>query len=144
MKDAVRLAEPVDDADIRALGRAAERITLDLIDGELAAEAAGDRLHELCQDLLRVVLLGTGHECRVSRDVRHDEKTFHRRDGTRARRPPIAVRLAKQAVLAADETALGAGLEQERRLYELSMATEDRIEGMNAFLEKRAPDFKGR
>ena len=61
-----------------------------------------------------------------------------------ARRPPIAVRLAKQAVLAADETPLGAGLEQERRLYELSMATEDRIEGMNAFLEKRAPDFKGR
>ena len=36
-----------------------------------------------------------------------------------ARRPPIAVRLAKQAVLAADETTLSAGLEHERRLYEL-------------------------
>ena len=32
----------------------------------------------------------------------------------------------------------------ERRLYELAMATEDRIEGMDAFLEKRRPDFKGR
>ena len=63
---------------------------------------------------------------------------------TVARRPPIAVRLGKQAVLAADETALGAGLEAERRLYELAMATEDRIEGMDAFLEKRKPDFKGR
>jgi enoyl-CoA hydratase/carnithine racemase len=61
-----------------------------------------------------------------------------------ARRPPIAARLAKQAVLAADETTLSAGLEQERRLYELSMATEDRIEGMDAFLEKRKPQFKGR
>jgi enoyl-CoA hydratase/carnithine racemase len=61
-----------------------------------------------------------------------------------ARRPPLAVRLAKQAVLAADETGLEAGLAQERRLYELSMATEDRVEGMKAFLEKRRPDFKGR
>ena len=44
----------------------------------------------------------------------------------------------------ADETSLGAGLEQERRLYELAMATEDRVEGMQAFLEKRRPEFKGR
>ncbi|MFL5868811.1 MAG: enoyl-CoA hydratase-related protein [Thermoleophilaceae bacterium] len=64
--------------------------------------------------------------------------------GVVARRPPLAVRLGKQAVLAADETALTAGLDQERRLYELAMATEDRVEGMNAFLEKRKPDFKGR
>ena len=55
-----------------------------------------------------------------------------------------ATRLAKQAVLAADETGLAAGLEQERRLYELAMATEDRVEGMNAFLEKRKPEFQGR
>ena len=61
-----------------------------------------------------------------------------------ARRPPIAARLAKQAVLAADETGLAAGLEHERRLYEIAMATEDRIEGMDAFLEKRRPEFKGR
>jgi enoyl-CoA hydratase/carnithine racemase len=63
---------------------------------------------------------------------------------TVAERPPIAARLAKQAVLAADETALSAGLESERRLYELSMATEDRVEGMRAFLEKREPKFKGK
>jgi len=61
-----------------------------------------------------------------------------------AKRPPIATRLAKQAVLAADETALSAGLEMERRLYELSMATEDRVEGMQAFLDKRAPEFRGK
>ena len=61
-----------------------------------------------------------------------------------ARQPPIAARLAKQAVLAAEETGLSAGIETERRLYELAMATEDRIEGMDAFLEKRRPEFRGR
>jgi enoyl-CoA hydratase/carnithine racemase len=61
-----------------------------------------------------------------------------------ASRPPLAARLAKQAVLVAEETSLAAGIEQERRLYELAMATEDRVEGMQAFLEKRKPDYRGR
>jgi enoyl-CoA hydratase/carnithine racemase len=64
--------------------------------------------------------------------------------GVVAQRPSLAVRFAKQAVLAADETPLGAGLEQERRLFELAMATEDRVEGMTAFVEKRPPEFRGR
>jgi enoyl-CoA hydratase/carnithine racemase len=64
--------------------------------------------------------------------------------GRIARRPPIAARLAKQAVLTADETALSVGLDAERRLYELSFATEDRVEGMRAFVEKRKPGFQGR
>jgi enoyl-CoA hydratase/carnithine racemase len=63
---------------------------------------------------------------------------------TIARRPPLAVKLAKQAVLAADEMPLTAGLAHERRLYELAMATEDRVEGMQAFIEKRRPRFEGR
>jgi enoyl-CoA hydratase/carnithine racemase len=63
---------------------------------------------------------------------------------TVAARPPIAARLAKQAVLVAEETALSPGIENERRLYELAMATEDRIEGMTAFLEKREPKFEGK
>ena len=63
---------------------------------------------------------------------------------TVAERPPLAARLAKQAVIAAEETALSAGVEYERRLYELAMATEDRVEGMSAFLEKRRPNFEGR
>jgi enoyl-CoA hydratase/carnithine racemase len=61
-----------------------------------------------------------------------------------ASRPPLAARLAKQAVLAAEETTMSAGLAQERRLYELAMATEDRVEGMQAFLEKRRPEYRGR
>jgi enoyl-CoA hydratase/carnithine racemase len=61
-----------------------------------------------------------------------------------ARRAPLAARLGKQAVLAADEMPLSAGLEHERRLFELAMATEDRREGTRAFLEKRRPEFRGR
>jgi enoyl-CoA hydratase/carnithine racemase len=63
---------------------------------------------------------------------------------TVAERPPLAVRMAKQAVLAAEETAMSAGMEHERRLYELTMATEDRVEGLTAFIEKRKPEFRGR
>jgi enoyl-CoA hydratase/carnithine racemase len=63
---------------------------------------------------------------------------------TVAERPPIATRLAKRAVLTADETALSAGLVAERQMFEEAMATEDRVEGMNAFIEKREPDFKGK
>jgi enoyl-CoA hydratase/carnithine racemase len=61
-----------------------------------------------------------------------------------ASRPPVAVRLAKQAVLAAQETDLAEGLRTERNLFDEVMATEDRVEGMTAFLEKREPRFQGR
>jgi enoyl-CoA hydratase/carnithine racemase len=63
---------------------------------------------------------------------------------TVAARPPIATRLAKRAVLGAEETSLADGLAAERGLFDEAMATEDRVEGMQAFLEKREPDFKGR
>jgi enoyl-CoA hydratase/carnithine racemase len=61
-----------------------------------------------------------------------------------AERPPLALRLAKRAVLAAQETSLAEGLRTERELFEEAMATEDRVEGMSAFLEKREPRFEGR
>jgi enoyl-CoA hydratase/carnithine racemase len=61
-----------------------------------------------------------------------------------AERPPLAVRLGKRAVLAAEQTSLEEGLRAERQLFEEAMATEDRVEGMNAFLEKRQPRFEGR
>jgi enoyl-CoA hydratase/carnithine racemase len=61
-----------------------------------------------------------------------------------AERPPLALRLAKRAVLTAQETNLADGLRAERELFDEAMATEDRVEGMNAFLEKREPRFQGR
>ena len=61
-----------------------------------------------------------------------------------AARGPIAVRLAKQAVLAAFETTLEEGLEIERKNFLLLFATEDKREGMQAYIEKRKANFKGR
>src|SRR5262245_11683314 len=54
---------------------------------------------------------------------------------TIAARAPIATRLGKRAVLAAEAGDLAAGLEAERELFDQAMATEDRIEGTTAFLE---------
>ena len=61
-----------------------------------------------------------------------------------ATKSPIALRLAKEAVNAAYEMSLTDALAHERRLFYLLFASEDQKEGMAAFLEKRAPDFKGR
>lgn len=57
--------------------------------------------------------------------------------------PPIAARMAKRAVLGAEEMGLKAGIAHERRLMEVAFATDDRVEGMTAFLEKRTPVWKG-
>jgi len=64
--------------------------------------------------------------------------------GTIAAKPPLAVRLAKEAVLKAWELPLAEGLAHERRAYTLLFSTDDRREGVAAFLEKRPPRFTGR
>lgn len=61
-----------------------------------------------------------------------------------ASRPPIAVRLAKEAVNWAVDVELGEGLVKERQHFYKLFDTEDQKEGMKAFLEKRKPVFKGK
>lgn len=55
-----------------------------------------------------------------------------------------AVRLAKEAVNRAFETSLTEGILHERRLFQSTFATEGQKEGMQAFIEKRAPIFRHR
>jgi len=61
-----------------------------------------------------------------------------------AAKPPLAVRMAKEAVLKAFETPLAEGLASERKSFYFLFATEDQKEGMHAFLEKRKGVFKGK
>jgi enoyl-CoA hydratase len=61
-----------------------------------------------------------------------------------ASKAPIAIRLAKEAVNKVYETPLADGLEYERRLFYYLFATEDQKEGMQAFIEKRKPEWRGR
>ncbi len=58
--------------------------------------------------------------------------------------PPLAVRTAAESVRMADELPLSAGLRHERRLFQVLFGTEDKTEGMAAFLEKRSPEWRGR
>ena len=61
-----------------------------------------------------------------------------------AQMSPIAVRLAKEAVLKNYESFLTGGLELERKNFYLLFATEDQKEGMKAFVEKRPAKFTGK
>lgn len=61
-----------------------------------------------------------------------------------AERPPVAVRMAREALRIGAETTLRDGLEVERRNYLLLYDTADQKEGMAAFLEKRLPNFLGK
>jgi enoyl-CoA hydratase/carnithine racemase len=60
-----------------------------------------------------------------------------------ASRAPIAVRQAKFAIEAGADAGLAAGLDIEQRAYELLLGTQDRLEGLQAFAEKRPPRFRG-
>jgi enoyl-CoA hydratase len=73
-------------------------------------------------------------------DLRQHTMQFAR---TMAGFSPVTLRLAKAAVSAAMEAPLSAGLAMERELFITAFASDDRREGVAAFLEKRAAEFKG-
>lgn len=61
-----------------------------------------------------------------------------------AERAPLGIRFAKEAVNNAFETFLTDGIADERRSFYFLFSTEDQKEGMQAFIEKRRPEWKGR
>ena len=61
-----------------------------------------------------------------------------------AEKAPIALQLCKEAVKFASRSNLDEGLRREVDLFAICFSTEDKAEGVSAFLEKRKPDFKGR
>lgn len=61
-----------------------------------------------------------------------------------ASKSPIALQMAKEAVKTASKLNLDEGLKREIDLFAISFASEDKEEGVSAFLEKRKPHFKGK
>jgi enoyl-CoA hydratase len=61
-----------------------------------------------------------------------------------AEKSPVGLRLAKEAVKLASRSNLDEGLRREVDLFALVFSSEDKDEGVKAFLEKRKPEFKGR
>ena len=70
--------------------------------------------------------------------------TAGRLAGVLARRGPLALRYAKEAVLRAFDLPLADGIRLEHDLYVLLQTTVDRREGVRAFLERRPPRFEAR
>ncbi len=64
--------------------------------------------------------------------------------GQVARRSQVAIRLTKEAINKAYETSLEEGLAFERRNFLIAFGSEDKAEGMRAFIEKRRPEWKHR
>jgi len=60
-----------------------------------------------------------------------------------AAKSPVALRYIKEAVRASVRAPLDEGLRLERTLFGLVFASEDKVEGVEAFLQKRKPEFKG-
>jgi enoyl-CoA hydratase len=61
-----------------------------------------------------------------------------------AEKAPIALQLCKEAVKFASRSNLDEGLRREVDLFSICFSTEDKVEGVSAFLEKRKPQFKGK
>ncbi len=61
-----------------------------------------------------------------------------------AKKSPVALRLIKRSAQASTRTTLDEGLQQEKALFGIAFASEDKAEGVAAFLEKRPANFKGR
>lgn len=61
-----------------------------------------------------------------------------------AQKSPVALQLIKEAVRASLRVPLDEGLRQETTLFGLAFSSEDKAEGVGAFLAKRSPEFKGR
>lgn len=95
----------------------------------------------------RVIDAETAREYGMIDHVVPDERLYEKAEelaGMMAEKSPIALRYAKEAVLASSRQFLNEGRRTEVDLCSMLFSTEDQAEGMSAFLEDRDPQFEGR
>ena len=86
------------------------------------------------------------YEIGLASEVVPDEEVLEtaiKRATTIARMPPLATQAIKEAIIQGETASLESAMLLERKAFQLLFATEDRREGMKAFIEKRRPSFKG-
>ena len=110
----------------------------------LVRRVGSQRARELCftgRNVLAPEAVQIGLALRICESVVDDAVSLGE---SIAANGPVAVRLAKRAILDADGLPLGAAQIGERQLFGLCFATTDQQEGMGAFLEKRKAQFTGK
>jgi enoyl-CoA hydratase len=78
----------------------------------------------------------------ISKELLHEETVKFAKK--LAEKPPLSLRLIKESVLKAVDYPLYEGMQFERKNFYLLFSSEDQKEGMQAFIEKRKPNFKGK
>lgn len=141
--------------DIRVAGRSAALGQTEIRVGLIPGGGGTQRLPRIVGigQAMRMVLTGdildADEATRIGLvDLLVDDDALRDRTLEMARRiagySPVALRLAKDALRSAMEAPLSTGVRLERELFVTAFASEDRREGVNAFLEKRTPEFRGR
>jgi enoyl-CoA hydratase/carnithine racemase len=126
-----------------------------ILDGDIPWGGGTQRLSRLVGKAPAMEMILTGkmidaHEAYriglVSKVVSSEELTTEATNIAQAigSKGPIALRYAKEAICKGMDLRLDQGLRLEADLYFLLHTTQDRIEGIRAFQEKRKPNFKGR
>jgi enoyl-CoA hydratase len=139
-------------ADIRVM---AETASIGLTETSLAIIPGGggtQRLPRLVGGGRALEMILTGRridaaeakEIGLVQEVAADAKSRAREIAERiAANGPVAVRAAKEAILAGADLPLEEALRLESKLYERTLGTADRREGLAAFTQKRKPEYKG-
>lgn len=129
----------------------APEVTLGLVPGGLVIERLTRTLG--AQRAMELLLVGEPWEAEelhrhglvnVVSDRKHWFQNTLGVAGKIARAAPISVRLTKRAILAAERQSYPEGLEAARAALATAITTEDRVEGVSAYLEQRPPRFEGR